>query len=86
MKSYFNKGDKVIFKLKMNSASEFEECTDLNEDQIEELDGMTGIIDCLEFNNKGPDDPIDKDLEYYDVTFENGVEIYGCSGYNLEKA
>ena len=85
MKSYFNKGDKVRFQLNYNSAREFAECTDLTEEQIEKLDGMIATINCLECANAGPDDPIDKDFEYYDVTFDNGIKIFGCSGYNLEE-
>jgi len=74
-KQIFKDGTKCTFSLRGYEYEFFD-----NIDLMSSYDGKTCIIDCLEtYTELG-----NKEYEYYNITFEDGYVIIGCSGYYLE--
>lgn len=71
-------GTKVKFSFE-NMQLEFEDEYQKNPGEMDFLEGKEATIDCLamatELGNK--------DYEYYDITFEDGSDLEGVSGYHL---
>jgi len=75
-------GQRVTFNLNDVSVKEFEVNDDFN---LVEYDGKTCTVVCLATSNAGPDDEPDKEFEYYDIRFSDGVVLSAISGHHLEE-
>ena len=76
----YKKGDEVRFQMKDVSPEDFED----NEELAESHNGQKAIISSIATATATVDDLGDKNFEYYDIEFGDGIEMIAVSGYHLE--
>jgi hypothetical protein len=72
-------GQRLAFHIKDVSLKEFELNDDFN---LNKYDGKPCAVVCLAVEGAGTPD---KDFEYYDIRFDDGVVLHAISGHHLEE-
>lgn len=75
-------GQNVTFHIRNVDIAEFE--LDDDEIDISKRDGKPCVVVCLATTNAGVNDEPNKEFEYYDIRFGDGLVLSAISGHHLE--